>query len=350
MKKVPEPRFNDVADAIGNINAPVNDKDIKKISKLVGNISTIEDEEINEFDASESDKLSNHEIDLSKPPKISSIEQVNIYKISAAPSDWNLWDPQDDKTKAGLVNSIFELGMLQDIILWKVPENMKKFIKSECDFMLLAGHNRVDANKILHHIFKYDRFENIRAKIFESDVINLKLAKKIIDATNLWSRVKSDKEIGMAYIRDFKTLSESKDFANQSARKIEEELARRNERSRTYIREKMSMANCIDDVANLVGTHINYKAALRLSGFDKSTQDYIYQTYYVDKVNRHLFNNDTVRKLKTAMVRDAIDQVFTSHNKIDHSLIDVTYHVHSSLKQSLDKVVKEFIEANKNII
>lgn len=325
---------------LGNISAKDIGIEIEKLSQNNPGIEQLADEVFDKQELEPSIKQYNH------PAFV--VKYIELDNLVAAPANWNLWEPQDSVTKAGLVQDIIEIGLLQDIIVWEVDSTIKAKYKIEKDYMILAGHNRTDAFRIINSIAKTDIFNSIRAKVFKNSDLNLTLAKRMIDSTNLWARVKSAKELGQAYVRDAKLVS--KDHEKQlSNNKIYEILAERDKKSKSYIREKMDLAFLIDEYDELVGNVLNYKAAVHLSRLSKDIQIYIYDKYYKNLENRHLFTINKIKMIKNRMIYEMIDQTFNNVVVIPDIVerkIDVPY----ELVKDFDKLIKEFFTANQDFI
>ncbi len=281
--------------------------------------------------------------EMTKHPQFN-IEYIDLSELGAAPSNWNLWEPHDSKTKAGLVEDILEIGMLQDIIVWKIPYEINIKYKLNKNYMILAGHNRTDAHRILYNVTQFDKFSKIRAKVYDVNEINLQLAKRMIDSTNLWSRVKTNKELGQAYLRDAKNII-NRSGNKLSKNKVVAALVERDGKSRNFIYEKMDLANLIDDFDLIAGIMFNYKATLSLSKISHDNQKYIYDVYYLNEENRHLLTSTKLQKIKKLMSTSTIDDIMRTQNVIV-DYIEKKYKIPLHLVEEFDKLAKSFLNSN----
>lgn len=270
-------------------------------------------------------------------------EYLPIERLFAAPSEWNLWSPYSLIKKVEMMESIKEIGLQQNIVVWKVPKGIIEEFDNIDGYMVLAGHNRVDSVRSLFHIYKEDRFATVYAKIYVLESIDEGFAKKIIDDTNLIGRDKTPKEISEAYVRRICNMKESDKYKGVSERSLQEILASEENKSRTHVFQHLQIRKCIDPIAKQIGSVINFKAGLKLASLDEEIQEHFYNEYYLKEENRHLYTNKNIMKLNEYMLIDTIKNIFEEKSE----KIVVSYEINLSLKEGLDKLVNKFINANK---
>ena len=270
-------------------------------------------------------------------------KEIPIEMLYAAPNEWNLWNSYSLEKKVEMMESIKEVGLQQNIVVWKVPKGIISEFDSIDGYMILAGHNRVDSVRSLFHLYKEDRFSTVFARVYELESINEAFAKKIIDDTNLIGRDKTPKEISEAYVRRICNMKESDKYKGVSERALQEILAAEENKSRTHVFQHLQIRKCIEPIAKQIGSVINFKAGLKLASLDEDIQTYFYNEYYVKEQNRHLYTNKNIMKLNEYMLIDTIKNIF--EEKTDK--IIVSYEIDVKLKEGLDKLVNKFINANK---
>lgn len=351
-KKLKPPRNNntDVKDAISNLNTSFSSLSAEEKQRVENLSVTIPSAPlgINIGVTTTSIPLektshSNELKDKSIGELDSRYEEVFIHELYSAPDEWNLWNKHDTQKKIELMESISEIGVQQNLVLWEIPndcndENLK--------YMILAGHNRVDALMRLHTITSDSKFSKAMALIYKSNdsQIEEQVARRIIDDTNLISRDKTAKEIAMAYVRRVSSLKNTETFKGVSERKIHEFIAKTEGTSRSKIFEYIKLKDLIDPLADLVGNELNIKTGVKLASLRPDIQEFIYSEYYLNDQNRPLFTNQKLSKLNSFMTKETIIDTL-----IDKQLktTTLTYEVDERIAQELDKFIKKFIETNK---
>lgn len=326
---------NRLTDALENFEKPIKESDISEIETTIGKISVLPNEIIENVSINiESEIDSNF---------ISFYEDVPIDKLYAAPSEWNLWTPYSTEKKIELMESIQEIGLQQNLVLWRVPDRLKYLIGNTDGYLILVGHNRTEALRGLYYLTNEIQYSVVHCKVYEADSIDERIARRIIDDTNLVTRDKSLKEISMAYLRRTEELRKSEELKNASERKIHTIIANESNVSRTQVLRSIKMLNCIEPIFEQVMKEINFNTGLALSNLEPEIQQYIYDEYYCKAENRHLYNNKTLSKLKPLMVQSTIDKIMQGKNELEK----VTFEVESHLVEELKHLVKKFISSNK---
>ena len=82
---------------------------------------------------------------------------VNIDDLYSAPDDWNFYDRLPAGKMQELIESIISIGLQEPVIVWKKDDSGK--------YMILSGHNRVHAYKILCENQDSEKYSKIHAVI-----------------------------------------------------------------------------------------------------------------------------------------------------------------------------------------
>lgn len=339
MAKGLKQRQNDLrlSEALETFEKQILDSDINEIETTIGKINVIPNTIV---EATQSPSI---EIEIDESNLTSSYQDISIDKLYAAPQEWNLWTPYTTEKKIELMESIQEIGLQQNLVLWRVPERLNHLIGNTDGYLILVGHNRTEALRGLYYLTRDEQYSVVHAKIYEAESIDERTARRIIDDTNLVTRDKSLREVSLAYLRRSEELRKSDELKNASERMIHSIIANESNVSRTQVLRTLKMLNCIDPIFNQVMKEISFNTGLVLSNLDQETQQYLYNEYYLKQENRHLYNNKNLSKIKPLMVQTTIDRIMHGKNELEK----VTFEVEPHLVDELNKLVKKFLLSNK---
>lgn len=237
------------------------------------------------------------------------IEYIDIGKMEAAPAEWNRYPllraSQPDRYLE-LKLSIYEKGVEDPLVLWRQSGGM---------YMILAGHNRRDicaeiiADCNDNDGFDEDKYRFVPCIVYESDEIDEKKAREIIDDTNLY--------------RDFSKLPE----------KVKQQIVV--DRLETYKKRRYTKGERIDQLMKDFGLKksaiydalalnenvieplqklffdgvIKKKTVMRFTFFPKDTQQWIYDEF------GEQISDAKVNALKKNMTREEIERVFQTEKE-----------------------------------
>lgn len=324
-----------LSDALENFDKVFTESDINEINSTIGKLNVIPSSII--------EPSVPIDINVSEATLTCTYEDVAIDKLYAAPLEWNLWTPYSTEKRIELMESIQEIGLQQNLVLWRVPEHFKYLIGNTDGYLILVGHNRTEALRGLYYLTEDKQYSIVHSKVYEADAIDERIAKRIIDDTNLVTRDKSLKEVSLAYLRRSEELRKSDELKNASERKIHSIIANETDTSRTQVFKTIKLLNCIDPIFNQVMKTISFNTGLALSNLDADIQQYVYDEYYCKEENRHLYNNKNLSKLKQFMVKSTIDRIMHGDNNLEK----VTFEVESHLVDELNNLVRKFISSNR---
>lgn len=264
------------------------------------------------------------------------IEYIDIGKMEAAPTEWNryplLRESQPDRYLE-LKLSIYEKGVEDPLVIWRQAGGM---------YMILAGHNRRDiCAEIISDCNEDDGFDEEKYRfvpciVYESDEIDEKRAKEIIDDTNLY--------------RDFSKLPE----------KIKQQIVI--DRLETYKKRRYTKGERIDQLMKDFGLKksaiydalslnenvieplqkmffdglIKKKSVMRFAFFPKDTQQWICEEFDGQ------INDAKVNALKKNMTREEIAQVFRSEGK---DIKKMTVEIPAGREAEFKEMLKQWLSA-----
>lgn len=272
-----------------------------------------------------------------------SATEILITELYSAPKKWNLWQPLSKERMIELMESLYHVGLLHNIVVWKVPPGISDELTDRSGYMILSGHNRIEALKRLYSHFNEAKFLKVRALVYEADEINLAIARRIIDDANLVQRENSPKEIAQAYMRRMKSLKSLDEYKQVSDRTLMEIMADDEGTSRTKILAYIKLNDCLDPIVDLVGTVINLKAGVKIAQLPINKQEYLYNTYYLQEKNRPLFVSSNLMKLTPLHTTESIDRIMSVK---EEDFIKVEYNIPSHLASDVDQLIREFLKVN----
>lgn len=267
---------------------------------------------------------------------------IAIKKLYAAPNEWNFFKQLNDSQTYEMIDSIEKEGLMNPILVWKKKRNQIELLDDVEDsydltgeeYMILAGHNRVNVYKLLHEQTKDNKYLEIPAFIYED--IDDERAKYIIIASNYVQRAlsKEDRRQSIAYM--YRNLNESSD----KTLNVAETIAKQTNMSPRSVYDELNITkNLIPYFIELYDSgRISKVNALKLTNFTKSMQKYIVDNYE-DRIS-----NDTLKQLyKPYDKKEQIDKVFQVEEQIQFNKVDVNIEVPSHLEKRFKEMAKRWI-------
>ena len=247
---------------------------------------------------------------------------VDINDLYSAPDEWNFYDRLPAGKMQELIESIVSIGLQEPVIVWKKDNSGK--------YMILSGHNRVHAYKILRDNQNYDKYSKIHAVIKEHD-LSEEEAKEIIVDTNWVQRqlttIQKARSINFKYRKLKKdSLDKKLKFDINSVIADEYHIT-----SRQLISYKC-LGNLTEKAQNAVDNDkLSIKAGVAISKLLPDDQDYIIDTYDISTLNKKYSKIKSACDYKTGKVnRKELSSLLN-----EEELISITIKVPSEYKDSL---------------
>lgn len=203
---------------------------------------------------------------------------VKIDDLYNAPDEWNFYDRLPPGKMQELVESIINIGLQEPIIVWK-KDNKDKY-------MILSGHNRVRAYKILCENQDSEKYSKIHAVIKDKN-LSEEEAKEIIVDTNWVQRQLTT--IQKARSINFKYRKLKKDSLNKKLKfDINSVIADEYQITSRQIISYKSLGNLTENAQNAVDNYkLSIKAGVAISKLIPDDQDYIVNNYDISILNKH---------------------------------------------------------------
>lgn len=257
---------------------------------------------------------------------------IDIDSLISAPDEWNQWTKLSRVQMFELINSIEEIGLQHNIVVWKNREEK---------YIILSGHNRVQAYRELYKMTKDEKYLKIRSLISDSPNMTEEIAKKIIDDTNVIGRNVSPSERARAVMKRYAELSD--EASKVSEKKLLTLIGSEENKDYKQIKRLYDLNKLIPEIQLLIGNKLSIKAGQKLAMFDAITQEHIYNEYYLK--SNEFFSNRTIEKLKKYMNIVSIEKIFTNNYGVDESSF-IEIKIPPEIKNDVLKMIKVWQEEN----
>lgn len=277
-------------------------------------------------------------IDLTK------VQNVDASELYSAPKSWNYFDKLSEDKMYELMDSISDNGLISPVILWKIDrkeifkdskeEDMYGFFGE--DYLILSGHNRVQAYINLYDATGKKKYITIPAFIFDS--LTEFQAKNIIIDSNYTQRDLSTKEKVKSILDKYNVYEKEKTRKGKVAEFIAEDL---NISPRMVFNYK-KLSSLIDPIKNMVyENELPLTTALKLTGLSMNTQEWLY-----GENNEYLIPS-VINKIKPNATKKDIERIIESIKKSEEkSTTKITVEVPIELEDRFKKMCKDWIYNN----
>lgn len=265
-------------------------------------------------------------------------QQIDLELMDNAPEDWNFFSElkvEQPSKFAELKMSIYNLGVLQPLILWK-QENDR--------YMILAGRNRRDASRDViidcqdEPGFDEKKFRYIKSIVYEHDELTEEEAQEIIIDTNYVQREYTPKTRVLITKKRMGILEKQRYSKGRSIAQLAKEM--KIEKSAIY--DNLSIGQkVIEPLQELYfDEKITKKAVLKFVYFDFETQQWILENF------AEQITDARVKRLKKSMkTKEDIEKVFTDADEgVKFKRLEVTIPV--DRVEEFQKMLDAFLKAN----
>lgn len=224
---------------------------------------------------------------------------VDLNDLVEAPTEWNFYGRLNHSKMLELIESIKEIGLQNSIVVWEVDTNK---------YMILSGHNRVHAYKLLRDNEDKEKYKTISAEIFKKNQITEDVAKQIIIDTNWVQRQLTPMQKSKSIIRKYNSLRSSKSKGGSLNKVIADEY---NISEKTIIVYK-SLVDLIPEFQELIEDgKLPIFTGMLLSKYDKSIQYFLFNNYDYKTIIKKQ------SKLKKSLTIESLKTIFAENEKIE---------------------------------
>jgi len=235
------------------------------------------------------------------------IKKIDLGKLIKAPKEWNFYAKLNDDKMKELLESILNNGLLYAIIVWKQLDGK---------YMILAGHNRVEAFTMIALHLGLEEYKEIPAIIYEFDDLDENKARQIIIDTNWVQRELSAIEKSTSIVQKYELISNDKTLVQ--GKRVREVLAEEFNISGRQVQNYYALNNLISPFKNFVQEgRLSIKVGAKVSVFSEETQQWMYDEF------GQLLNNKVLMHVKTDMTRSELEEIFAPKNTIIKKVIKV---------------------------
>lgn len=247
---------------------------------------------------------------------------VDLNDLYSAPEEWNFYDRLPAGKMKELIESIVSIGLQEPVIVWKKDDSGK--------YMILSGHNRVHAYKILRNNQDAEKYSKIHAVIKEHD-LSEEEAKEIIVDTNWVQRQLTT--IQKARSINFKYRKLKKDSLDRKLKfDINSIIADEYHITSRQLISYKCLSNLTEKAQNAVDNDkLSIKAGVAISKLIPNDQDYIIDNYEVSVLNKNYSKIKSSLDNETRKVNR--EQLSVLLNEVE--LSSITIKVPSQYKDSL---------------
>lgn len=224
------------------------------------------------------------------------IEYININLLDKAPEEWNFYKKLPEDKFYELLESIRENFLLNPIIVWEKENN----------YMILSGHNRVEAFRKLYEITGDDKYLKIPSIVRKRLEIDEDTAKEIIVDTNWVQRQLTASEKTKSILAKYTNIKKRKE-KGRTRDKIANSYGITGRMVQNYLSLNNLIENLFDD---LDSGKITIKEAVEISKKDKLTQEYISLELEENKVNLQ-----TLKKIPKISTREEVKKILETKNE-----------------------------------
>lgn len=244
---------------------------------------------------------SNLLFNMSSIEKFTGIKEISVDKLIPAPKEWNFYSPLSDDKREELVESILTKGLLTPIVVWEQPDGT---------FMILAGHNRVEAYNFIRAEVNDEHFNMIPAFIKGVNEINEYEAREIIIDTNWVTRNLTPLDISRSIVEKYTVLRNKAGYGKYGDGRVRDIISKQFNMSGRQVDNYRKLVDLIPEFQHMVNNNdISFTHAINLTSYDDSMQKWIYETF------QGFISNETIKNVKKDMSKAELKNIFIKNKK-----------------------------------
>lgn len=263
--------------------------------------------------------------DFSFIPENKPIKLIDIYSLSPAPTEWNIFPPISEMKFFEMILSILENGLFNPIIVWEREEG----------YMILSGHNRVRAYKYIEEKKLSNKdFSKIEAIVYERAELDELKARAIIVDTNYVQREYSKSLLPQIIKQRVEIVKNDKNKKGKTLDIVAKEM----NMGRTTVYEEIVISDkIIPEIADFYyNGKINKKNLLKFANLSKEDQSLLFKNY------SDYFNDDYLNIIKKDMKLETIIDIFENYKPIKYTTVTIR------VKEDKLREFKEFLKQWKD--
>ena len=258
----------------------------------------------------------------------SNVTFLNISELTPAPQSWNFFTSLPDDKLLELVCSIKDNGLIHPIVVW---------IKDNNDKIILSGHNRVKAYKLLLEKTKDKKYLSIPCVIKKD--LNENTAREIIVDSNWVGRTLNTSEKIKSIYFKYIMMGRKKKSApvNGTYERTYDIIAKDFNISGKQVQRYIKLNNLIEPLLKMLDKNdLSLRSGIKLSDFDENCQKAIFNEI------KNSCDNKKIALLKKNM--DILEIKKTLSNLYTDELVSVSFSIPKSLKNDFINLCNDWIE------
>ena len=255
------------------------------------------------------------------------IFQIELDRLAQAPPEWNFYSPLKEDKMSELVESIIENGLLNPIIVWE---------RGNDEYMILAGHNRVNAYRRIFQHTKDPRYMKIFAYVKKTDELSDDEARAIIIDTNFVQRELSTAEKTKSIVIKYRQLGRK--TRNSRGKNTASVIAEQYNISERQVYNYYKLNDLIQGFIQRIDEgSLSIKAGVKLASFSKEFQKRLYEDYNDFLGNRKILRIDAYK---------SEEEIINQIQDIERSLAKITVKVPKDREDELISYIRQWFEQN----
>lgn len=280
------------------------------------------------------------------------IMMIERDKLVDAPSDWNFFNPLDEKRFDELVRSIKEYSIQHNLVVQSLPDGT---------FRILSGHQRVKACDKLYEEKKEDRYRKFPCKVYKVDELDDEDARRIVIFTNTAQRGDLSLEDCIRSVTELDKLEKEKAYYGSKV-DVKKEVAKILGVSRSAVFRLQNLSSLDKKLLNICGNksagkEISVREGEVLSKLSPEVQSHIFvKDHYRSLTPKRL---SELREMADKATPNDVDKIFSSQKDCKYSVTStverpegfetIALHVKPEEKVHLGEFLKKAIEGDHTL-
>lgn len=254
---------------------------------------------------------------------------IDIYKLNPAPEEWNFYSPLPDEKMFEMIDSILNIGLQEAIIVWEQEDQEQ--------YMILSGHNRVRAFKMIYSETQNEKYRYIPARVYKHHQIDENKAKEIIIDTNWVKRTLTPMEKAKSIKRRIDLINQRRksEKIKGETRDIAAKVFNLTGRTIGYYQ---NLPDLIEPYAKLVDEYkLPLRIASKIATLNPEVQHWLYENYRYD------INSSNYGKIHRNMTKEEVEKIIqeSKEKRKTKINIEIPAEKEDEFVQLLDKWIKE---------
>lgn len=267
-----------------------------------------------------------------------SITMISLEDLYSAPTEWNEWSKLPEEKLVQLCESIMSIGIQNPCIVWKIDKGkLESLYDSNKEdsygftgsrYMILSGHNRASAVKLISETENYNNWEKFRSVpcfVYDDSKTNefIEKAKQIIDDTNYLSRDKTTKEIMRAIQKKYMSFENGRSRQTENVAKT---LAKSLDISEVQVfKYNKVWKNLIPELQELLFEELfSFNDAIKLAAYPKEIQEYLFRAHKNILKNKRELKKFLKNTTPDMVISEIDEELKPAEKQISYEKVTVT--------------------------